>query len=102
MQLHVQGETTNSKCESAIRCAALSRELLEKMRKDNDWTEEACNAVNWTAMGRALNKNDKHRKQLVKFVHKQLPTAKRVHECDKLAPPECPFGCGEIKDQEHA
>lgn len=26
---------------------------------------------------------------------------KKMHQCDKLMPPECPFGCGEIKNQQH-
>jgi len=68
---------------------------------DNVWSEKTLSLVNWKAHRGVLNEHDKNCKQITKHTHKQMPTAKQARQCDKLTLPDCPFECGEIKNQDH-
>jgi len=77
VQLHVQEKTVNSRCKSSMRLAASREQIVDKIRRDCKWAPDTINVVNWKAHGRVLNKNHQQWEQIVKFVHKQLPTAKK-------------------------
>ena len=90
-QLHVQGRAVNSRCKSTIRHAASSIPLMNKVRTDDLWSERTWSSAKWKAHGRALSEHQKNCKQITKCIHKQMLTAKHVHQHDKLTPPHCPF-----------
>ena len=68
--------------------------LRAKLKARNDWTDTILDDINWEAHRRALNRNEKQRTTINKFLHGILPTGKVAHRNDPKYPEHC-FSCPE-------
>ncbi len=101
IQLHINGEMINSKCEQAIRFAASAPAIIKQIKRRNDWNDETFHSVDWEAQRIASNRRYGERVHIVKLCHDILPTGKMVNRYDKLTPHECIHCQSPYEDRDH-
>ena len=101
IQLHINGETINSKYEQAIRFAASAPAIIKQIKRRNDWNDETFHSVDWEAQRIASNRRYGERVHIVKLCHDILPTGKMVNRYDKLTPHECIHCQSPYEDRDH-
>jgi hypothetical protein len=101
IQLHINGETINSKCEQAIRFAASSLAIIKQIKRRDEWNDETFHSVDWEAQRIASNRRHGERVHIVKLCHDALPAGKMVNRCDKLTAHECIHCQSPCEDRDH-
>jgi hypothetical protein len=100
--LYKQGQPVTSKEAKTLRRAYLSQDLLQHMKQRENWKSEStsdkiCCIAHQRALQR-MNLTDKNR--LHKFIHKWLPTNKKLHDYNKEQTNKCP-SCNATKTNDH-
>ncbi len=84
-----------------IRNKFLSTNLRRHITKRENWNANVPDMICWEAHKRSINKlynTDKTR--IHKFLHRCLPTNKKLHDIDQDHPAKCP-ACNEIETNDH-
>jgi len=89
-QLNLAPGTATFKMKRELRLARTTEPMIAHLCKRNNWTRDVFDSIDWTAHGRALNRQSKHETTFVKYLNGILPVGRIVHRYDKKYPPECP------------
>jgi hypothetical protein len=99
--LYIEGQPTTSKETISMRNAYLSQNLRDYMIGRERWKERTPDKIWWEPHKRAIKKlNDTDKTRIQKFIHRGLPTNKKINDRDKEHPAMCP-SCSEIETNEH-
>ncbi len=100
-QIHLPSGTVTYHLKRTLTHARTVQPLQAKLCKRNDWTADTFKLIDWEAHRRGLNRHDKHRTTLIKYLHGILPVGKLVHRYDKKYPEECPSCNAPVETQDH-
>jgi hypothetical protein len=100
-QLHLPQGTITHDIKRELKFARLVPPLKEKLKLKYCWSNEEIDDIDWAAQGRALQRHDKRRETMVKYLNDILPLGKRVHMYDPKYPPTCPSCPAPIEDRDH-
>ena len=91
--LYKQGQPVTSKEAKTLRRAYLSQDLLQHMKQREKWkSESTAEKICWIAHQRALQRmNSTNKTRVHKFIHRWLPTNKKLHDYNKDHTNKCPF-----------
>ena len=99
--LYIDGKPVTSKEATMIRDKYLSKKLRHHMIKRENWQESVPDMICWEAHNRSMNKLDKTDKTRIhKFLHRCLPTNKKLNDIDKEHSAKCP-ACNSIETNDH-
>ena len=99
--LYIEGEPTTSKEALLLRRAYLSQNLRQYIIGREKWKEQTPDLVWWEAHKRSIQRlNPTDRTRIQKFIHRALPTNKKLNDQDKDHPIRCP-SCTEIETNDH-
>ena len=99
--LYKQGKPVTSKESDTLRRAYLSQDLREHMINREKWQDNTPDKICWTAHQRAIQRmNSTDKTRILKFIHRCLPTNKKLNDIDCEHTNKCPK-CHEIETNEH-
>jgi hypothetical protein len=101
VMLYKQNKPVTSKIPQTLRQAYLSQGLREYMIHREKWTQSTPEQICWTAHQRAIKRmNPTDKTRILKFIHRCLPTNKKLHDIDKEYSAKCP-ACTSTETNEH-
>ena len=99
--LYIDGQPITSKEATTISTMYLSKILQTHMIKRENWQDDVPDTICWDAHKKSLQKLDKTDKTRIhKFLHRCLPTNKKLHDIDAEHPAKCP-ACQEVETNDH-
>jgi hypothetical protein len=101
VQLIINDDSITWKLPLVIHYAAGSIHIRPFLMKQNEWTEQILDSINWDAHGAGHLYHQPHRCYIVKLCHCHLPIGKNLHHCDNKYSPTCPGCHNATKDQNH-
>ena len=100
ISLDLDGKTIHRNYKSAIRDAAHSQPLIQRIVEKNCWLQTTPDLVDWDAH-RLATANPQRRTHFVKLCHGYLPTGKLVHRYNPKYPDWCPLCKQPDEDHKH-
>ena len=99
--LYINAQPITSKETENLRSAYLSQNLRSYMIVREEWKDRTPDTIWWEPHKRAIKKlNGTNKTRIQKFIHRGLPTNKKLNDQDKEHPTICP-SCSEIETNEH-
>ena len=99
--LYIDGQPITSNEAKAIRTAYLSKNLRQHLTQREHWHDTVPDMIHWEAHQRSLNKlNKTDTTRIHKFLHRCLPTNKKLHDFDATHPAKCP-ACNSVETNDH-
>jgi hypothetical protein len=100
-QLHLTQGTVTRDIKTELKLARTVPPMKEKLCLLNHWSQEEFDSIDWNSHGRALNRLQKHKSTLVKYLNDIHPVGKMVHRYHPKYPPSCPSCPAPLEDREH-
>jgi len=101
VQLHLKHGTVSSRLKRELRWARTGAPFREVLCNKNMWTDEIFESIDWEDHRRALNRLNKNRTILIKYLNGITPVGKMVNRYDPKYPANCP-SCQEPEEtQDH-
>ena len=100
-QLNLEQGTVTYKMKRELRLARTEGPLRDYLCEKNKWSRETFDSIDWEDHRRALNRLNKHRTILIKYLNGIAPVGKLVHEYDPKYPANCPSCQEPIETQDH-
>ena len=101
IQLQLPAGTVTYNTKRELSEARTAEPLAAKLRCDNDWSQETFDDIAWEPHRRALNRNPKCKRQLIKHLHNLTPVGHVAHRNDPTKySPHCP-SCDEPDERWH-
>jgi hypothetical protein len=102
VQLNLQVGTITYDLKHKLKEARTTEPLKDKLCHKQGWSEDTFQDIDWEAHRRAINRNQKWKITLVKYLHKCLPVGKLVRHYDKVKyRAECPSCTCILEDDDH-
>ena len=100
ISLELSGRSIHRNYKSAIRDAAHSGPLLQRLIERNSWQPTVPDTIDWDAH-RLATTNPQRRTHFVKLCHDMLPVGKLVHRYSPSYPDWCPLCKNPAEDHKH-
>jgi hypothetical protein len=75
-QLHIGTQTITGHYPAAICLAAAKPDLRAYIQERNEWDETHVDSILWPALRSSISRNSHRHVQVVKLLHRRLPTAR--------------------------
>jgi len=100
LNFELHGTVTN-KYKREVHDAATAPALQQRIMKENGWSQQQHDLVDWPAHCRVINRHQTKQTTVVKMINDILPTGARVHKYDPKYSHRCPACHAPEEDSQH-